>query len=586
MDNGNSERTIPAPKPTDRPTYTILLDGEELPRQYHVLSIVVTKAVNRISRAKIVLKDGDPAAEDFEVSDTGLFIPGVRIEILAGYHSDESAIFSGIVVKQAIRVRQGKPSTLTVECMHEAVRMSVARRSAYYHDSTDSDAFETIAGMYSIGADIDDTGVEHKELVQYCSTDWDFIVSRAEANGMLVLTNDEKLSIKRPDFSAEPAVSLLYGATIIEFDAETDARTQVPSVEGVSWDMANQEVLKAEGEEPETAEQGNLDPAELADAVGIVEDFSVRHSGSLPDDELKAWADARLLRSRMSKIRGRARFTGLGGVNPGDIVELKGVGGRFSGKAFVSAVRHELGSGMWTTDAQFGLSPVWFTEERKVNPEPAAGLLPAVNGLQIGVVTKLQDDPDGEDRVLVRMPIVSNDDDGVWARVSTLDAGDGRGAFFRPEIGDEVVLGFLNDDPRDPVILGMLNSSAKPAPITASDDNHEKGFVTRSGIRMIFNDEKKSITIETPGGKRFTMDDDAAEVTIEDENSNRLKMDSSGITMESQADITIKAGGDIKIEGANVTAEASAQFKAEGASGAEMSTSATAVVKGALVQIN
>ncbi|NOZ26263.1 MAG: type VI secretion system tip protein VgrG [Nitrospirae bacterium] len=586
MDNGSNERTIPAPKPTDRPTYTVLVDGEELPRQYHVISIVVTKAVNRISRAKIILKDGDPAEEDFKVSNTGLFIPGARIEILAGYHSDESKIFSGIVMKHAIRVRQGKPSTLTVECMHEAVRMSVSRRSAYYHDSSDSEVFETIAGMYSIGSDIEETGVEHKELVQYCSTDWDFIVSRAEANGMLVLTNDEKLRVKRPDFTAEPAVSLLYGATIVEFDAELDARTQVPSVEGVSWDMANQEVLKAEGEEPEMAQQGNLDPEELADAVGIIEDFSVRHAGSLPDDELKTWADARLLRSRLSKIQGRARFTGFGEIEPGELVELSGVGERFSGRAFVSAVRHELGSGMWTTDAQFGLSPSWFTEEKKVNPEPASGLLPAVNGLQIGVVTRLQDDPDGEDRVLVRMPLVSNDDDGVWARVAALDAGDGRGSFFRPEIGDEVVLGFLNDDPRDPVILGMLNSSAKPAPITASDDNHEKGFVTRSGIRLIFDDGKKSITIETPGGKRFTMDDDTGETTIEDENSNRFKMDSSGITIESPADIKIKAGGDIKVEGTNVATEAAAQFKAKGASGAEMSTSATAVIKGALVQIN
>ena len=37
------------------------------------------------------------------------------------------------------------------------------------------------------------------------------------------------------------------------------------------------------------------------------------------------------------------------------------------------------------------------------------------------------------------------------------DAGENRGSFWRPEIGDEVVLGFLNSDPRDAIILGMLN---------------------------------------------------------------------------------------------------------------------------------
>jgi len=56
--------------------------------------------------------------------------------------------------------------------------------------------------------------------------------------------------------------------------------------------------------------------------------------------------------------------------------------------------------------------------------------------------------------------MISTSDDGIWARISTLDAGKQRGTFFRPEIGDEVIVGFLNDDPRYPVVLGMVNSSA------------------------------------------------------------------------------------------------------------------------------
>lgn len=98
-----------------------------------------------------------------------------------------------------------------------------------------------------------------------------------------------------------------------------------------------------------------------------------------------------------------------------------------------------------------------------MQPKSASGLLPAVKGLQIGVVVQLEQYPNGDDRVRVRMPLVDNEDNGVWARVATLDAGENRGSFFRPEMGDEVVLGFLNDDPRDPVILGMLNSSSETA---------------------------------------------------------------------------------------------------------------------------
>src|SRR3546814_9649239 len=120
--------------------------------------------------------------------------------------------------------------------------------------------------------------------------------------------------------------------------------------------------------------------------------------------------------------------------------------------------------------------------------------MPAIQGLQIGVVTGLEGDPEGEDRIMVRLPTINKDDEGIWSRISTLDAGKNRGTFFRPEIGDEVIVGFINNDPRFAVILGMCNSSEKAAPMPRSDDNHEKGYVSRSEMKMIFKEEKKTIT--------------------------------------------------------------------------------------------
>jgi uncharacterized protein involved in type VI secretion and phage assembly len=149
-----------------------------------------------------------------------------------------------------------------------------------------------------------------------------------------------------------------------------------------------------------------------------------------------------------------------------------------------------------------------------------------------------------------------------------------------------VIVGFINDNPNDAVVLGMLNSSAKPAPLQASDDNHEKGFTTRSKIKFIFNDDKKTVLLETPGEQRILIDDDAGEIKVEDKNGNKIVMDSSGIILESAKDLKLKATGDIKIEGVNITASASAQFKGEGSAGAEISTSAVATLKGSLVQIN
>jgi len=552
---------------------------------YQVLSVVVTKQVNRISSAQITFKDGDPAQEDFPISNSDDFIPGKQIEILAGYHSDEETIFKGIVVKNSVKARKDSPSVFQVECRDENVKLTVGRKSKYFYESKDSEIIEEIASAIDLDKEIEATTFVHQTMVQFNSTDWDFIVSRADASGKLVFTEDNKLLVKTPDMDQEAVLSLRYGGNILAFETEMDARNQYASVKATSWDGSSQEVIESESAAFSGTLPGNIDPDELSGIIGL-DDYSLSHGGSIKDVELQEWVNARISKSKLSKIRGRIQIQGFGNVKPGNLVELNGMGDRFNGTAFVSSVRHDINTENWISNIGVGISKNWFAEEAKgVNDVEAAGMLPAIRGLQVGVVTALEGDPDGEFRVQVRMPLI-DESEGVWARHALLDAGENRGSFFRPEIGDEVVLGFFNDDPRNPVILGMLNSSVKPAPIAPADDNHEKGFVTRSEMKLMFDDDKKIIQIETPNGNVMTFSDDEGKVEIVDENGNKMTMDSAGILMETSSDVNIKANGDITIEGTNVNLKASASFKAEGGTGAELSTGATAILKGSIVQIN
>ena len=242
----------------------------------------------------------------------------------------------------------------------------------------------------------------------------------------------------------------------------------------------------------------------------------------------------------------------------------------FNGTVFVTGVRQDFDTVQgWKTHIQFGALDKWAAEEHPVSAPKAGALLPAVNGLQIGTVAS-NEDPDGEHRVRVRLPLVNEQADGVWARVASLDAGDQRGFFFRPEIGDEVVVGFLEDDPRRAVILGMLHSSAKAAPLTGSDDNHEKLYKSRSGMRLYFNDDKKVVLLETPAGNRLTLSEDDQGLKLEDQNGNKLEFTSQGVKLESAAGLEIKAAGELKLSGQS----------------AELSSSGTTTVKGASVAIN
>ncbi len=135
--------------------------------------------------------------------------------------------------------------------------------------------------------------------------------------------------------------------------------------------------------------------------IGL-ENLELKNGGAAPDVELQAWADAKLLFNRLAKVRGKVKFQGIPQVKPDMVIQLQGIGDRMNGKVYVSAVRHQITEGNWTVDAQFGMNPKWFSETADMNDVAAAGLVAAVNGLQIGIVTQLESDPDGEDRILVK----------------------------------------------------------------------------------------------------------------------------------------------------------------------------------------
>jgi len=578
------ERIIQTSRSADLVTHKIMVEDEQLSSTYQVINITVEKEINRIPTAKIVLLDGDPASQEFELSNQNLLIPGKEIEIKAGYHSDEETIFKGIVIKHNLKIRSSQ-SFLIIECKDKAVKLSVGRKSKYFYENKDSDILDEIIDTYNLEKEIEATNVQHAELVQYNVSDWDFCITRAQANGKVCVVDDGKITIQKPKFDADEIETVSFGATMLDFDAEIDARNQFSKVTSYAWNSANQDLVETEATDPRVNLNGNITADDLTSVINL-ENLELKSGGGTPDVELQEWSDAKSLFNQLSKIRGKVKFQGIPSVKPNTVIKLEGVGDRFNGKVYISAVRHQITNGNWTVDAQFGINPKWFSETVDINDAPAAGLVAAVNGLQVGIVTQLQDDPNGEDRILVRLPIIDNASEGIWARVSTLDAGENRGSFFRPEIEDEVIVGFINGNPKDAIVLGMMHSSAKPAPISASDDNHEKGFVTRSEMKLIFDDDKKSVVLETPAGKKITIDEEAGVIKLEDENSNVVTLDDSGIKMESANDISITASGDVKIEGTNVEIAANANFKAEGSAGAEVSTSATAILKGSLVQIN
>lgn len=185
-------------------------------------------------------------------------------------------------------------------------------------------------------------------------------------------------------------------------------------------------------------------------------------------------------------------------------------------------------------DLQFGLAAQ--AQERK----RLFGVYPAV-------VQSIAD-PDQQGRVRVRLPW-SPDGNGsgyeAWARLATLMAGADRGAWFIPDVGDEVLVACEGGDPRRPYVVGALwnGQDAPPEQMDSAEENNKKVIVSRNNIRVTLDDTQgqETVTIETPGGQVLMLQDGPGTVKISDSNGNSLTMESAGITLSTAGKLTIEA---------------------------------------------
>lgn len=538
-------------------TATILSAGKTMDPSYQLLAVDVVKEANRIPYATLTLLDGDAAQRTFAISDDRFFEPGKSVEIKLRYEGDgkETSVFKGLVVKQVVEASE-RGSLLTVELKDTALKMTHTRNSAVYLQKADSDIFKELIRKYSLKKGIvDATQPAHPEIVQYHCTDWDFLLSRADLYGMLVIAEDGKISAQKIAIQGNPAHTFDFGISeIYRFEIEVDGSHQYATAESVAWDAQKQKLTQATSQAKAfRLTPGNLKAETVAKALG----GKVQALSSvvpLTQQALQAWADGAIIKNSLSMIRGSITVPGNGKIKRMDVIKLDGIGKRFNGNTLVTGVRHRVDQGGWQTDVQFGLSAEPYSSKPDVMDKSAAGQLPGVNGLQIGLVTAI-DDPNKESRIKVMLPSIDDQKGEVWARMAVPDGGNKRGLLFRPEPGDEVVVGFFNDDPRQAVILGSLYGAknAPPDDLPLDNKNLKKGFVSRAGTSLAFVDEDApSVYLQTPAANKVLLNDKDKTIQITDQHGNSILMDQNGITIKSAKDIKLEATGNVEIKGVKV----------------------------------
>ncbi|MCL4100883.1 MULTISPECIES: type VI secretion system tip protein VgrG [unclassified Fibrobacter] len=574
--------------------------GKSLQSALVVISADIIYRINGIAKAVVVVDDGYMREGKFPLCEGDDLKPGNEITIKAGYGTKMNEVFTGIIVKLGIFASHDGRSYTKIECRHKAIAMTCSRKNANYLNKSDDAIVGDIFKTYGINASTTIGGVNHKELLQYYCTDWDFVMARAEANGCWLIDDNDGVSIKKIATNGGPSLSLTWGTDIIEFDAYADATHQVKKTEARAWDVSKQDVITGKASLQSLSCVGNLDNSTMAKVLDAPTRL-LQINSLVEKSELDTWAEAEQLKNELSRICGSVTCIGTLEVKLGGLVKLNYLGDRFNGNALVSGIQHHMEPGRWCTKIFFGMEKVWHVEKFDVEAPTCSGYNCGVSGLLTGVVIQINDDPDKMNRVKVKIPLMQNQEEGVWARLGGPYASNGVGCLVFPEVGDEVILGFFNADPSSAVILGSLYSANRVPPQALKQPNNIKMLLTREKMSVEFNEEKKSITIKTPGNRMFVLDDDQKKISLDD-STNTVELSDSGVKVKTSKDVTfdvtgkfnvdakgginLNSKGDLKGEGMNVNLTAQVGVAVKGNASAEISASGQTTVKGAMVMIN
>ena len=177
-------------------------------------------------------------------------------------------------------------------------------------------------------------------------------------------------------------------------------------------------------------------------------------------------------------------------------------------------------------------------------------------------------DPDGLTRVKVRLfsfDDVTQQDAAIWARVATPFAGDQYGAFMLPDVGDEVLITFVNNDRRLPVVVGSLwNGKAKSKDALGGSGNRVDRWtlIGKAGTRIAIIEENQSdatIKFSTPGNVTGTLTDSGGGKAEFVAAGSTITIDNNGITITSASKVTVNGtqvnvtAGQVKVDAAMST---------------------------------
>jgi phage protein D len=532
--------------------------------------------------------------------------PGAKVMIEAKLdQGSEGSLFDGEIVEIEQVFEKGQ-KFLIIRAFDRLHRLSRGRKARTFLNIKDSDLASQIASEVGLTADVEATKAVHKYVIQSNQSNLEFLRQRALSNGYLLYADGEKLCFKKPEAEQGPKVTIEWEKELSEFRPRMSTVGQVSKATVRGWDPQQKAPVL-----------GRVNGSQMRPQIGQSEGggptakkaHTVEAESLVTNRPMRVQEEAQTLAQAVADLHEGAFVEAEGLCSDprliaGEVVEIKNVGDRFSGKYYVTRAIHTFRPGEYETRFSVsGLQPA--TLLSMLAPEEDIG---KPSGLVIGIVTN-NEDPDKLGRIKVKYPWLEEQIESDWARIVNIGGGAKRGFLVIPEINDEVLIGFELDDFHQPYVLGGLwNGKDKPPQPTQTISSavieggkvQQRAFHSRAGYEILFDegtsDGKGQVRLKTPAGL-FVALNDADKVITLNSDKHVVKLDDTGnvISVETKGDMTVNAQGKVSITGTagiNITSNAALSIEAKGngtvsATGPlEVKSTAMLTVQGSLVKIN
>jgi len=443
-------------------------------------------------------------------------------------------------------------------------------RSRTFVNIKDSDLAEKIAHEWKLTPVIEPTKQVYDHIFQRNQNDLGFLLQRAWRIGYECFVDDDKLYFRKPQPTKTTVVKLKFGFDLLNFRPRMSNAEQVNEIIIRSWDVANQKPIIGRSQKgnlfakTKATPKTHFEEVTFGEGKLIVVDYPVANQ-----TEADVLAQARMNELSGVFVSGEGTAFRRPEITAGGMVELEGLGKRFSGSFMVTSARH-----VFTAEAGF--------ETRFLINGTRSGLLvdemlsfdsmDRWYGLVTAVVTNNKD-PKKLGRVKVKYPWLDTRIESDWIAVSAPGASGNVGFLSLPSVEDQVLIIFEHGDFGRPVIIGSIPTkehtldgltedgktavhtwrSASGHQITIEDSKTKNAVIlkTEKGHQIKLDDEGEKLTISTQGGSEIIIDDKTGKVTINSDGN--LALNSQGnIDVEAQGNLSLKAGGRVKVEGTRI----------------------------------